>query len=264
MWATPALMCLCLGLVTSAPTIEDFQDENALLEEASPAGQTPDDFESIPDFNMTAADDEDYAMLTDLLKDMLGDYDAAAGDGDASNTNSSLNGDTLEGMLTSQDGTESENSHSEEAFVSDNTQSTSDPSTSKGTTAAREQSPAAEGDTSENQILPSLAENPSISASSPSSSPSSSSSSSSSFPSSSSSSSSSSPSSSADDYDYYDYSDVYADYTPPTAFPFSMFSDVDPRPPTKGDVLPSSCAWAVVQCCGNPDKMVSTLGTRMI
>ncbi|KAF0308245.1 hypothetical protein FJT64_020529 [Amphibalanus amphitrite] len=55
----------------------------------------------------------------------------------------------------------------------------------------------------------------------------------------------------------YDYYEVYSDFQPPTALPFSMFGDMQPRPPSQGDVLPSSCAWAVVQCCSNPDKLGS-------
>lgn len=62
------------------------------------------------------------------------------------------------------------------------------------------------------------------------------------------------------EYDYEDYDDDdYEDYFEQhqMSLPFAVFEDLRPRRPSQGAAPLSSCAWAVVQCCDNPDPLGS-------
>ena len=57
-----------------------------------------------------------------------------------------------------------------------------------------------------------------------------------------------------DDYQYdYDYGSSEEE---PYGLSNAMFDDLRPRPVQPGEPQASACSWAVVQCCGVPDRMV--------
>ena len=322
MWSTPAALCLCLGLVTSAPTIDNKPGDNALLGDvggddatladllglgaSDPAvtdlpadnalssvsgdlgdlGATLGNLDSMLDINSTSAED---TMFADMLNDMLDDYDAAGiGGGEGlpvGESSTGLGSEGLEGLAAA----------SEAVASLDGSYQGSPPASSEvGTLDESSAAPAIDTHMSSSDTPPvegndidditSTGDRPS---SSPEGNAEPTAGASSSSPSSSSPSSSSpldnspqdeedgaeedgagedTPGAAAeeaeeaqqDEYDYYADPNIYGDFAPPTAFPFSMFEDTKPRAPARGDILPSSCVWAVVQCCSNPDKMVSS------
>ena len=225
MWAWPAMLFLCLRLAASAPTISDQPEGNSLGEDNPLAAPGPAIFDITPALNDSSAGDVDDDALASLLNDLLSDYDAAENVSSSLSSIDSQSDTQSNGNSTSEDG-----ASLEDRTASEQEPSSEAPTSSSATTA--EPTPASEDQASAEET-PSSSGNPSSSSSD----------------------TQDSSSSSADEYDYYDYP-AYADYAAPTAFPFNMFDDLRPRPPVTGDVLPSSCAWAVVQCCDNPDKTV--------
>ncbi|XP_043210316.1 zonadhesin-like [Amphibalanus amphitrite] len=237
MWITPAALCLCLGLVTSAPTSTD-RPEDALLAEFTSLTEDFGDLESMLDLNSTSAEDDIFA---DLLNSVLDDYDVTSLEEDMPFVN--LTAISLEfNILTSEGSTSSEATASPNGLSSgsESATSTSSDSSSPSLTSTSEHPPSSQAASAPPATtvpppvttvpLQTTTVPPPVTA----------------VP----------PPATTEEYEY-DYYEVYSDFQPPTALPFSMFGDMQPRPPSQGDVLPSSCAWAVVQCCSNPDKLGS-------
>lgn len=250
MWTTPVVLGICLGLVTSAPTIADQLGTEDPAEDASLGENSFGDFDSAFDLNDTSASEGDYGSLEDIFSSLLEDYDATQNSTQSLGEEPPQNNNALEEILSATDITSpediqpSEGNASSGATLTPETAATSEEATTSKAPTTTTQTPASEDNASQTEPASPGADSPSSSSSS-SSSPSAAAS------------EAPPPASETDQYDYYDYSDTYGDYTPPTAFPFSIFKDTEPRPPTSGDIMPSACAWAVVQCCNNPDKMGS-------